>query len=128
LVSENGLLEVTLEVGLVDSLDGIEWSATGKRTGPGYNGQAIGPTLRVKPGDTLKVNLVNNLNPVSPLDRELYAYVLDPDADDANVTTIFNRLAANGNVVSEKQSIFTLVLLDLHRAHNTVMTCCSYAC
>ncbi|MEM7352145.1 MAG: multicopper oxidase domain-containing protein [Acidobacteriota bacterium] len=38
----------------------------------GYNGQIIGPTIRVKPGDSIDLNLVNSL-PLTPTDT-----VLDP--------------------------------------------------
>lgn len=68
--SENGLLDVTLSVGMVESLNGT-------RVAPGYNGEPVGPTLRVSPGDTLRVTLVNTLE-TSALDRELQEYVMDP--------------------------------------------------
>jgi FtsP/CotA-like multicopper oxidase with cupredoxin domain len=99
-VSKNGRLDVTLTVDLVDSLHGIEWSINRKRTAPGYNGAAIGPTLRVRPGDTLQIILQNNLSPSPTLDHELHAYVMDPRSDDANVTAIYNRLSKIGNIVS----------------------------
>ena len=76
-VSENSQLDVTLNVGLVYSLPGIPWSETGFRIAPGFNDGAIGPTLRVKPGDTVTVTLNNNLAPSPELDRELNAYVMD---------------------------------------------------
>jgi FtsP/CotA-like multicopper oxidase with cupredoxin domain len=98
--SKNGRLDVTLSVDLVDSLHGIEWSSNRKRTAPGYNGAAIGPTLRVRPGDTLTITLQNNLAPSPALDHELHAYVMDPRSDDANVTAIYNRLSKIGNIVS----------------------------
>jgi FtsP/CotA-like multicopper oxidase with cupredoxin domain len=102
-VSENGQLDVTLNVDLVYSLAGIPWSTTGFRTAPGFNDGAIGPTLRVKPGDNVTVTLNNNLDPSPELDRELNAYVMDPankDSNDANVTVIYNRLSEIGNIVS----------------------------
>ena len=97
LVSQDGKLEVTLDVDLIDSLEGIPWSNTGFRTGPGYNGQPIGPTLRVKRGDTLTVTLNNNLDPSPARELELDAYVKDPTSDDVNVTVIYNRLSEIGN-------------------------------
>jgi Multicopper oxidase len=100
LVSSNGQLHVTLDVDMVQSLEGIEWSETGYRTGPGYNGAAVGPTLRVKPGDTLTVTLNNNLDPSPAHDKDLYSYVMDPTSDDANVTIVYNRLTEIGNIVS----------------------------
>jgi FtsP/CotA-like multicopper oxidase with cupredoxin domain len=100
LSSENGLLEVTLTVDMVESLNGIEWSETGTRLAPGYNGLPVGPTLRVRPGDTMKVTLRNNLPPGSDLDKELYAYVRDAESDENNVTAIVNRISPLGAYVS----------------------------
>jgi FtsP/CotA-like multicopper oxidase with cupredoxin domain len=100
LVSSNGELRVTLDVDMVQSLEGIEWSETGYRTGPGYNGAAVGPTLRVKPGDTLTVTLKNNLDPSPAHDKELYSYIMDRSSNDANVTIVYNRLTDIGNIVS----------------------------
>jgi hypothetical protein len=77
-------------------------SVGGTKIAPAYNGQPCGPTLRVKPGDTLKVTLVNNLTPMTATERELYEYILDPENEEqneVNVTVIYNRLdATNGNV------------------------------
>jgi hypothetical protein len=92
LVSENGLLEVTLTVDFVTSLNGA-------RVAPGYNGLPFGPTLRVKPGDTLRVTLVNNLPSVSAIDRELWDYVYNPEANYVNVSRIYNRLDFIGNTL-----------------------------
>eukprot|EP00814_Leptocylindrus_danicus_P002642 CAMPEP_0116035790 /NCGR_PEP_ID=MMETSP0321-20121206/20639_1 /TAXON_ID=163516 /ORGANISM="Leptocylindrus danicus var. danicus, Strain B650" /LENGTH=105 /DNA_ID=CAMNT_0003512813 /DNA_START=21 /DNA_END=335 /DNA_ORIENTATION=- len=77
LSSENKVLNVTLTIDLVTSLNGT-------RVAPGYNGGPIGPTLRVKPGDLLTVTLVNNLGPGSDLDTELYEYIQDSSADAVN--------------------------------------------
>lgn len=96
LVSVDGLLEVTLNVDRLESLNGTRFA-------PAYNASPIGPTIRVKPGDTLKVTLNNNLAPGTDLDRELNAYVMDPQNavdNDVNVTIIYNRLDEIGNVVS----------------------------
>ena len=100
LISENGLLEVTLDVGLIESLHGIPWSDTKTRIAPAFNGAPMGPTLRVKPGDTLKVTLNNQLDPPSALDLELRDYVYDPTSDPLNLTIISNRLDQIGNTVS----------------------------
>jgi hypothetical protein len=58
--------------------------------------------LRLKPGDTLKVTLVNNLPPMSDTERQLYEYIMNAENekdDEVNVTVIYNRLdATNGNV------------------------------
>jgi FtsP/CotA-like multicopper oxidase with cupredoxin domain len=53
LVSSGGMLEVTLDVGLLESLNGT-------RLAPAYNGETVGPTLRLKPGDSFKVILKNS--------------------------------------------------------------------
>jgi hypothetical protein len=96
LVSSGGMLEVTLEVGLLESLNGT-------RIAPAYNGATVGPTIRLKPGDSFKVTLKNSLEPGSAMDRELSEFVMNPQNgidSDANVTTIFNRLSTIGNIVS----------------------------
>jgi FtsP/CotA-like multicopper oxidase with cupredoxin domain len=96
LVSSGGMLEVTLDVGLLESLNGT-------RIAPAYNDATVGPTLRLSPGDSFKVILKNSLDPGSALDRELSEYVMDTQNNidsDVNVTTIFNRLSDNGNIVS----------------------------
>jgi FtsP/CotA-like multicopper oxidase with cupredoxin domain len=98
LVSSGGMLELTLDVGLLESLNGT-------RLAPAYNGETVGPTLRLNPGDRLKVILKNSLMPGSALDRELSSYVMDIQNSidsDANVTTIYNRLSTNGNIVSNR--------------------------
>jgi hypothetical protein len=90
--SEDGLLEVTLSVDVVPSLNGA-------RNAPGCNGKSTGPTLCVKPGDTLRVTLEKNLETMqTSMDRELYEYVNDADSDFANVNRIVNRLDFIGNL------------------------------
>jgi FtsP/CotA-like multicopper oxidase with cupredoxin domain len=96
LISENGRLDVTLTVDLVTSLNGT-------RIAPGYNGKPVGPTLRVKPGDTLRVTLVNNLDATSvdqapEVSRALFEYVYNDKSDFVNVSRIYNRLDFIGNV------------------------------
>jgi FtsP/CotA-like multicopper oxidase with cupredoxin domain len=96
LVSSDGVLEVTLDVDLLESLNGT-------RIASAYNGASIGPTIRLKPGDSFKVILKNSLEPATALDRELSEYVMDTQNNidsDANVTIIYNRLSENGNIVS----------------------------
>ncbi len=65
LQSKDGLLEATLECRMgTQRCNGIT------ATTPTYNGAFPGPTLKVRPGDTLKVHLVNNLpddnDPIPP--------------------------------------------------------------
>lgn len=89
LSSTNNALDVTLNIAMVTSLNGT-------RVAPGYNGSPTGPTLRVKPGDLLTVTLVNNLEPGSELDTELYEYTQDSSVDAMNrtiVSLIFNLIS-----------------------------------
>jgi len=91
-ISENGKLDVTLEVDLVTSLDGT-------RVAPGYNGNAVGPTIRVKPGDLVTITLKNNLEPSSDTEKELFNYVYNPASeamDELNVTIAYNSLTSDG--------------------------------
>jgi FtsP/CotA-like multicopper oxidase with cupredoxin domain len=84
LESKDGLLEVTFQVGMVTSLNG-------DRIGQGYNGKPVGPTLRLKAGDTLRLSLENNLEPNTDVDVELFEYIMTSD-NDANVSTVSHRL------------------------------------
>lgn len=106
-ISKDGQLEVTLTVDWVTSLDG-------ERIAPGYNGKAMGPTLRVKPGDTVTVHLVNNLEPVSGYDRELYNYLRDPMSDPINATIIANRLSPQGFIWNPAFGYWGLHFMNLH--------------
>ena len=74
--SKDGVLDTMLTVDYLLSLDGTRYA-------PAYNGKVVGPTFRVKPGDTIRIKLVNNLSPESDIGRELYKYVLDPNPDDS---------------------------------------------
>jgi len=89
--SVNGLLEATLTVDLVTSLNGT-------RIGPGYNGGPIGPIFRAKAGDKIKITILNNLEPSSSEDVEFFDFVLDPNVDETLQTIIYNRLTSDGNV------------------------------
>lgn len=96
LASKGGVLKVKLTVDLVLSLNS-------NRLAPGYNGAPIGPTLRAKPGDTVIVTLINNLEPGSDLDHELYSYTHDRQEatnNDANMTIVYNRLDSIGNILN----------------------------
>jgi len=62
--SVNGVLRTILEAFMATNF--IENSETGEMdmiVTPTYEGGLIGPTLRVKPGDTIEFNLINNLPP-----------------------------------------------------------------
>jgi FtsP/CotA-like multicopper oxidase with cupredoxin domain len=80
LESLDGLLELTFTVDMVTSLNG-------DRIAPGYNGQPIGPTLRLKVGDTLRLTLDNALEPNTDVDVELFDYIMTSN-NDANVSVV----------------------------------------
>ncbi|HEY3035141.1 MAG TPA: multicopper oxidase domain-containing protein, partial [Streptosporangiaceae bacterium] len=56
LASRDGILDVTLTAAAGVRLAGHDTSAWG------YNGTSPGPTLRARPGDLLRVRLVNHLD------------------------------------------------------------------
>ena len=56
LTSKDGVLEVTLE-----AAEGTHQVAGRRATTFAYNGRVPGPTLRLRPGDRLRVHLVNEL-------------------------------------------------------------------
>lgn len=68
--SRRGALDLTLRVAYADSHLGAD--AVHLRN---YNGKPVGPTLRVKPGDTLSVRLVNALPPEPPGDHDHHSNV-----------------------------------------------------
>jgi len=61
-VSKNGMLQLTLvaDEKLIKYRDTTRWAMT-------YNGVFPAPTLRAKPGDTLKIKLVNKLSQATNL-------------------------------------------------------------
>lgn len=61
ITSQNGLLQATLVVDY--SVHQIGPDPVRLRT---YNGQLVGPTLRAKPGDKLKIKIVNELSAETP--------------------------------------------------------------
>jgi FtsP/CotA-like multicopper oxidase with cupredoxin domain len=76
--SSNGVLESTLEVSLsknvirdVNSGEDFEVETAT------YEGSLIGPTLRIKPGDTIFLDLINNL-PQNPEQQRMGAFPHDP--------------------------------------------------
>jgi FtsP/CotA-like multicopper oxidase with cupredoxin domain len=110
IVSENGSLDVTLEITM-------EYTLNGTRYAPAFNGGPIGPTLRVKPGDMLRVTLQNNLDTSAPRDLELLQYIQDPqneENDPINVTIIYNRLSSIGNLYEPEYGFWGLNLQNIH--------------
>ena len=109
--SSNGVLDVTLTVSEVISLNG-------SRIAPGYNGKGVGPTLIVNPGDRVKITLVNNLSPASATSRDLYDYVIDEEvfAQDPDAQTIaYNRLTPPGVPgLGSRESYWGHEFMNLH--------------
>jgi FtsP/CotA-like multicopper oxidase with cupredoxin domain len=82
-----------------------------------YNDGPVGPTIRLKPGDTLTVTLENMLSPESDRSRELMRYVMDPqnEIDNlVNVTIIYNRLSEIGNYDNPKYGHFGFNYQNVH--------------
>ena len=76
--SAGGLLEVRLEAAL-----GKHEVAGREATTLGYNGGVPGPTLRLRPGDTLRVELVNRLDRVTNL--HVHGLHVSPEGNGDNV-------------------------------------------
>jgi FtsP/CotA-like multicopper oxidase with cupredoxin domain len=76
--SDDGLLEVRLEAAL-----GTHDVAGRQATTMGYNGGVPGPTLRLRPGDTLRVELVNRLEQVTNL--HVHGLHVSPEGNGDNV-------------------------------------------
>ena len=76
--SEAGLLEVRLEAAL-----GTHEVAGRQATTLGYNGGIPGPTLRLRPGDTLRIDLVNQLEEVTNL--HVHGLHVSPEDNGDNV-------------------------------------------
>jgi FtsP/CotA-like multicopper oxidase with cupredoxin domain len=78
LASTNGRLEVTLkaEAGTVPYGNGTRFAYT-------YNGTSPGPTLRVRPGDTLVITLENHLD--EPTNLHTHGLHVSPEGDSDNV-------------------------------------------
>jgi FtsP/CotA-like multicopper oxidase with cupredoxin domain len=76
--SDDGLLEVRLEAAL--STHDV---AGRQATTMGYNGGVPGPTLRLRPGDTLRVELVNRLEQVTNL--HVHGLHVSPEGNGDNV-------------------------------------------
>ena len=93
--SKNGFLKVNLDVDLVYTPD-LD------RMAPGFNGGPVGPTLRAKPGDKVRITLTNNLDPSTEEELANEAFVMS-QVDDSqlnNQTILANRLTPEGNLWS----------------------------
>jgi FtsP/CotA-like multicopper oxidase with cupredoxin domain len=78
LVSANGRLEVALTAAHAT----LPWAA-GNRYALAYNGTVPGPTLRVRPGDTLVVTLTNALD--APTNLHTHGLHVSPDGNSDNI-------------------------------------------
>jgi FtsP/CotA-like multicopper oxidase with cupredoxin domain len=76
--SRDGLLEVRLE-----AASGSHVVAGRKVTTLAYNGGLPGPTLRVKPGDTIRILLVNSLD--QPTNLHVHGLHVSPEGNGDNV-------------------------------------------
>ncbi len=77
MASRNGILDVQLAAGTGVALAGRRTQALG------YNGTSPGPTLRVAPGDVLRVSLTNNLEQTTNL--HTHGLHVSPKDDSDNV-------------------------------------------
>lgn len=77
-VSRDGLLQTTL-----DARDGAASAAGSRVTSTVYEGSFPGPTLRVAPGDRLKVKLVNGLDELTNL--HVHGFHVSPRGNSDNV-------------------------------------------
>ncbi|MBI1349480.1 MAG: multicopper oxidase domain-containing protein [Actinomycetales bacterium] len=78
-VSHSGQVSVTLTAAETQlSYDGVtRWAMT-------YNGQATGPTIRVHPGDTMTITVVNHLS--KPTSLHTHGLHVSPDQDNVFLT------------------------------------------
>ena len=66
--SQNGILKTIIEALIaVNTVENIDTGEMDTVETPTFEGGLIGPTLRVKPGDTIEFDLINNLPP-NPVD------------------------------------------------------------
>jgi len=79
--SSNGLLELELAAAPVM----LPWNG-GERYALAYNGSVPGPTLRVRPGDTLRVRLRNSLD--QPTNLHTHGLHVSPEGDSDNVSVM----------------------------------------
>lgn len=79
--SRGGLLDVRLE-----SASGSHEVAGRRATTLGYNGGLPGPTLRIRPGDTLRIQLVNRLE--QPTNLHVHGLHVSPEGNGDNVFVV----------------------------------------
>lgn len=76
--SEDGILNTILEVSVAKNF--IENTETGELdevNTPTYEGRLIGPTLRIEPGNSIQISMINNL-PENPDNQRMGAFPHDP--------------------------------------------------
>ena len=79
--SRGGLLDVRLE-----AASGSHEVAGRRATTLGYNGGLPGPTLRIRPGDTLRIQLVNRLE--EPTNLHVHGLHVSPEGNGDNVFVV----------------------------------------
>lgn len=89
LKSSNKELHVTLNIQLSNSLNNT-------RISPLYNGNPMGPTLHVEPGDKLYIHLNNLLSPNTQNDKDKMDFITNPANDYIEATKIYNRFNEYG--------------------------------
>jgi hypothetical protein len=107
LESADGVLDVTLTIKLAESLGNT-------RLSPLYNGQPMGPTIKLKPGDVLTLTLDNQLSPSSDGEKATMETLKDPEADVASVTKLYNRLQEDGSLHGPVTPFFVKLSLAWH--------------
>ncbi len=76
--SRNGVLKTTLETVMATNfVEDIETGEFIEVNTPTYNGDLVAPTFRIKPGDSIQFDLINNF-PENPDDQRLGAFPKDP--------------------------------------------------
>ena len=81
--SQGGSLDVRLE-----AASGSHEVAGRKAVTLGYNGGLPGPTLRVSPGDTLRIGLANHLE--QPTNLHVHGLHVSPEGNGDNVFVVIN--------------------------------------
>ncbi|MEO1691379.1 MAG: multicopper oxidase domain-containing protein [Cyanobacteria bacterium J06631_6] len=93
--ADNGELETTLTVAYSDRE--IADCQVHLRS---YNGQLVGPTLRVKPGDTINLKLINDLPPEAHLPEDPLSILESPDGCQYELAKHTSNIPHNFNVTN----------------------------
>ena len=93
--SQDGLLETTLEVKYAKNK--IADCEVNLRS---YNGKLVGPTLRVKPGDTIRIKLINNLPPEPNSEQRNLISETTPEGCEYEMATMASNTPHNFNTTN----------------------------